>query len=205
MVESGASFCGDCGRFLRTPTPQQETVGPPRSNGLTSLPQPQPIPPPEQSSKNWFTKLPFLKQLSLVVSAVGLICVLVGYKHQNWQVFSWSISTGDPAVGADPIVTNVNLLGLGWFTLGGYWFCAVVFCIVRSFHREMSKALKPIPSLQEIEQQLRAEGYDPSLQDVIAVEQQLKSERNEAALTAGAIYLGTKLAARQASGKKPPL
>jgi len=53
----------------------------------------------------------------------------------------------------------------------------------------------------ETDAELRAEGYNPSLQDVIAVEQHLKSERNEVALIAGGLIVGLHVMARQANGK----
>ncbi len=61
--------------------------------------------------------------------------------------------------------------------------------------------IKPIPDLTAIDQQLRAEGYDPSIADVVAVHQHLTSQRNEAAFLAGALVIGPQLLARQAQGK----
>jgi len=58
--------------------------------------------------------------------------------------------------------------------------------------------MKPVPSLAEIDAQLRIEGYDPSIADVVAMHQDLTSQRNEAAFFAGALVVGPHLLARQA-------
>jgi hypothetical protein len=55
--------------------------------------------------------------------------------------------------------------------------------------------------LAEIDQQLRAEGHDPSIADVAAMHQYLTSQRNEAALLAGALVIGPQLLVRQTQGK----
>ena len=46
----------------------------------------------------------------------------------------------------------------------------------------------PIPSLQEIEAQLRAEGYSPSVADCVAVDGYLRRNRNEK-IALGAVFL----------------
>lgn len=58
-----------------------------------------------------------------------------------------------------------------------------------------------MPSLAQIDQQLRAGGYNPSVADVVAMHEYLTSQRNEAAFFAGALVVGPQLLARQAQGK----
>jgi hypothetical protein len=63
-------------------------------------------------------------------------------------------------------------------------------------------AFSPVPSLQEIDQQLRQEfpGCEPSLADLIAVESRIKSERNEAAVFTVGLLIGVHWAALQTQG-----
>ena len=57
-----------------------------------------------------------------------------------------------------------------------------------------------MPSLAEIELELRSAGYNPSIADVVAMHQHLTSQRNEATFAAGALAIGPQLLARQAQG-----
>jgi hypothetical protein len=79
--------------------------------------------------------------------------------------------------------------------------CQRVGYYLRLVWQVTDDALRPIPPLTEIDQQLRAEGYNPSIADVVAMQQHLTSQRNGAALTAGALVIGPQLLARQAQGK----
>jgi hypothetical protein len=103
---------------------------------------------------------------------------------------------------ADPASKTVNYAGT--YLLGGvvgFWML-VLFCgFLWTTDRALKVATKRIPSVQEIELQLRREGFDPSLQDVLAVEAHLKSNRNEGIVLAGALVLGAVALGRQASGK----
>ena len=82
-----------------------------------------------------------------------------------------------------------------------FWFIVLIVGLLRGFHQNLKTATTPIPSLQEIDRQLRLEGYQPSLQDLLAVEAHLRAQRNEAALAAGVIFLGLHEAARTSRGK----
>jgi drug/metabolite transporter (DMT)-like permease len=96
---------------------------------------------------------------------------------------------------------NTDPFGVGVVTLVVYWASVATFFYVRLVCRATDAAVAPIPSLAEIELQLRAEGYSPSIADVVAIEQHLKSQRNEAALTAAALVIGPQLLAKQAKGQ----
>lgn len=85
--------------------------------------------------------------------------------------------------------------------LGTYWLWVFLIRWIRFTTGMVGEAAKPIPSLHEIDAQLRAEGYEPTLQDLLLVEQRLKSERNESAVLAGGSLIAMRSAARQANGK----
>jgi hypothetical protein len=72
---------------------------------------------------------------------------------------------------------------------------------LRLIWQTTGEAMKPVPSLAEIDQQLRVEGHDPSIADVVAMHQYLTSQRNEPLLTAGALIAIPQVLHRQAQGK----
>lgn len=84
-----------------------------------------------------------------------------------------------------------------------FWPPVGLGALLWGFHKNLQTAAAPIPSLQQIEWQLRQEGYEPSLQDLLAVEAHLRSRRNEAALVAGAIFLGLHEGERISRGRWP--
>jgi hypothetical protein len=64
----------------------------------------------------------------------------------------------------------------------------------------LHQAMEPIPEPVQIEAQLRAEGYNPSLSDVMAVRQMFVQRRNEGLLVAGIGFGGLYLAHREMHG-----
>lgn len=100
---------------------------------------------------------------------------------------------------------GVHFIQASLFLFFGWWLIAGGIALGVKYHRAVQgavdDAIRPIPTLGEIDQQLRAEGYVPSVQDCIAVEQHLKSNRNEALLTVGALTLGVQALSRTAQGK----
>ena len=129
-------------------------------------------------------KIRVFRCLSTIVTVVGFVFVIL-------QAF-------DPH---GHIYQNTNLFGIGLVILCGYWIPVAAFLYIRTVCRVTDQALASIPSLAEIELQLRREGYDPSIQDVVAVEQHLKSERNQSIVVLGALVIGPQLLARQARGE----
>jgi hypothetical protein len=140
------------------------------------------------------------------------------WKHALWRLLVRSTVWSILALVAGIVLTLVNsgqngnphsrflntvsgVLIAPVFAVALIWVFVIIIGMLWSIHTNLQVAVKPIPSLAEIEAQLRAEGYNPSIQDVIAVEQHLKSERNEAALLAGGMIVGLHLMARQANGK----
>ena len=136
----------------------------------------------------------FLWRFSITLTSLCLIGAIVGAVV---AVASWR---HNPAAPPSPAV---NLIVLCAGVLAFDRLFAILFLFVPAVHRNAKVALQPIPSLQEIDQQLRLEfpGCQPSLQDLIAVEARIKSERNEAALVTGGLLIGIHAAGRVASGK----
>ena len=92
-------------------------------------------------------------------------------------------------------------IGIGW--LLGYWLILGMIWYLRAIWVSFHQATVPIPSLQEIDAQLRQEGFNPSIADCVAVEQHLRANRNEAFLVNAALVFGPTLLAKQAQGRRP--
>ena len=82
-----------------------------------------------------------------------------------------------------------------------FWFLVAMGAYLRLVWRTTGEAMKPVPSLAEIELELRRVGYKPSIADVVALHQHLTSQRNEAAFLAGALIAIPQVLHRQAEGK----
>ena len=96
---------------------------------------------------------------------------------------------------------SFNLAGISALAFVGIWTCVAFGTFMWGFHCQLREAFKPVPSLAEVDAALRAEGYDPSIADVVAMHQYLTSQRNEAALITGGILIGIHAAGRIAEGK----
>ena len=59
------------------------------------------------------------------------------------------------------------------------WLFGFLYYGWKTMSGAVDAATTPIPSLQEIEAQLRAEGYNPTLADCVAVDGYLRRNRNE--------------------------
>jgi hypothetical protein len=92
-------------------------------------------------------------------------------------------------------------LGAG-LVLFGIWFCLVLLLIARFVWRASGVAFTPIPGPAEIETQLRAYlGRQPTLKELNAMQQMIKSQRNEALLGLGAVFGGLYLGGRVFKGR----
>jgi len=141
-------------------------------------------------------------QISLVLTIVAVVFIWYGWKHPHRVLFNeTAIDTNVPDANQRLAPQAVSPPAFGLVLLLGYWAIVCSFLYARAVLRLTGEATRPIPSLAEIEVELRRSGYNPTIQDVIAVEQHLKSERNEALLAAGALIIGPQLLARQAKGK----
>lgn len=143
-----------------------------------------------------------LKRFSWLVTIVAAVFAAYGLADPR-AVFHQFGPVSDPT-GYDSGYT-IHYAQAALVLFVGYWVLVVVLKLAWAYHRAVQRTvdvmIKPIPSLPEIAAQLRAEGFDPGIQDVIAVEQHLKSQRNEAAVMLGALVIGPQLLARQAQGK----
>ena len=161
----------------------------------TELPRaPQQVaPPPTRAPGAWkhalWRLLVKATVWSVIALVVGIVLTLLNGENANGNPHSQFLNT----------VSGVLLVPV--FVVAVIWLFVIIIGMLWGIHTNLRVAVKPIPSLAEIEAQLRAEGYNPSIQDVIAVEQHRKSERNEAALLAGGMIVGLHLMARQANGK----
>jgi hypothetical protein len=90
-------------------------------------------------------------------------------------------------------------IALGYLVI--FWCGSFLFFYIRSLDRNLVQAFATIPSPAEIEAQLRAEGLDPTLQDVLLTHQYLTSQRNEAAVITGAMLVAIHHAAKVSKGK----
>ena len=152
------------------------------------------------SASRWSTS----KWISLWVTLISIGLLGLSIPFPRVVLFHWTIIGADPSNGDYvPVVWSFGFAVLGFAVLIGYWFCAAIFLWLRGMHRLGNEAHAPIPSLAEIERQLRAVGYDPSIADCVAIEQHLKSERNEKAVVYGALLIGGLAAGRVANGKPP--
>lgn len=133
---------------------------------------------------------------------IGLIVAAVGAHQVNAPNFNTTYTTVPAYPLIYPIAHSATVvLGIALLILVGFWFLVGMGCYLRLVWRTTGEAMKPVPSLAEIDQQLRAEGYVPSIADCVALHQYLTSQRNEAAFFAGALVIGPQLLAQQARGK----
>jgi Na+/melibiose symporter-like transporter len=92
-------------------------------------------------------------------------------------------------------------LGVG-ITIFCLWFCLVLLLIARYIWRLSGVAFTPIPGPAEIEAQLRAHlGRQPTLEEVAAMQQMIKTRRNEALLGLGAVFGGLYLGGHAFKGR----
>jgi hypothetical protein len=132
--------------------------------------------------------------LTLLVLAVCVLFVIIGAAAPKAVLYQ--LAKYEPADNANEF-QGQDAFGISYFAAAlilfiGYWFAVGSLWFIRFVWRLADQAGEQIPSLQEIDAQLRSEGHDPSLQDVLAVEQHLRSHRNEALIGLGALYVGTR-------------
>jgi hypothetical protein len=185
------------------PTPEQQRATAERYRGQrarqvhqpTELPHaPQQVAPPRTRAPGaWKHALWRLLVRATVWSVIALVAGIV------LTLLNGENADGNPHSQFLNTVSGVLIAPI--CVMAFIWLFVVIIGMLWGIHTNLKVAVKPIPSLAEIEAQLRAEGYNPSIQDVIAVEQHLKSERNEAALLAGGMIVGLDLMARKANGK----
>jgi hypothetical protein len=195
------------------PTPEHQEATARRYLGQRALVTPEPVeeatyqpPAPQQTADEPRRSLrkAFWHWARLVTlwTLIGLLVVAFGAHQVNGPNFNTTFTTVPaypaiyPSAHSATIVLAVALgvLAAFWFLVGMGYYLVLVW-------KTTGEAMKPVPSLAEIDQQLRAEGYVPSIADCVALHQYLTSQRNEAAFFAGALVIGPQLLAQQARGK----
>jgi hypothetical protein len=137
----------------------------------------------------------FWTLIGLVLAAIGG-CQVAGPHFKATGATVPAYATFYPL--AHP-ATFILAVSLG--VLAVFWFLVGMGAYLRLVWQTTGEAMKPVPTLAQIDQQLRAEGYTPTIADVVAMHQYLTSQRNEAAFLAGALVIGPQLLSRQAQGK----
>ena len=167
------------------------------SNEDRQLPQnaiPTILQRPEQPRAAWKTRF---WRAAVITTLVGVVCFVVGI------ALSLTEHNNASGIASNRFENTVS----GWLlaplaVMAFFWLFAIIGFFLVAVRRNAKIAFAPIPPLQDIEQQLRAEGYSPTLQDVMAVEQRLKSERNGAAVVTGALLVGMHIAVRRLEGSR---
>lgn len=108
-------------------------------------------------------------------------------------------------VGAGIIICIAGGASNGYLTLlGAAMVCSpwIYFFrwLIKVQSAALDQAMRPIPDPAQIDAQLRAEGYDPSIADVMALHRYLVQQRNEGLLVTGGILLGSHYLANRARG-----
>ena len=133
---------------------------------------------------------------------VGLIVAAIGAHRVEGPNFNTTYTTVPAYPTTYPLAHSATIVLAA--TLGAlvvFWLLVGMGAYLRLVWRTTGEAMRPVPSLTEIELELRRNGYDPSIADVVAMHQYLTSQRNEAAFLAGTLVIGPQLLARQAQGK----
>jgi hypothetical protein len=174
-----------------TPEPIQEAVSQPEAPVLG-----------EQPTKGFRAAFWHWARWLTLWTLIGFIVAAIGAHQVDAPNFSSTFTTVPAYPAIYPISHGATVvLGIALLILVGFWFLVGMGCYLRLVWRTTGEAMKPVPSLAEIDQQLRAEGYVPSIADCVALHQYLTSQRNEAAFFAGALVIGPQLLAQQARGK----
>jgi hypothetical protein len=180
------------GRLVLPPSaPLQKSMGPPEK----AVEADQPPATFSQMIWHWARWLTFWTLIGLIVGAIGA--------HQvDGPHFSTTYSTAPAYPAIYPTAHGATVvLAVALGVMVAFWFLLALGYYLRLVWRTTGEAMTSIPSLAEIDQQLRSEGYDPSIADVVAMHGYLTSQRNDAAFLAGALIVGPHLLARQAQGK----
>ena len=152
---------------------------------------------PDKPKRSW------QETLSLKVTLVGIACLVIGIFDRH-RLFTWTILPADPSEGN--YVASIWYFGfpiIGAVILVGYWCLAFLYLWLRLSAQIGRDAARPCPSPAEIETELRARGYDPSIADVMAVHAAAKREQYEnLALVAGWFALNVDIG-RRARGNPP--
>jgi len=128
---------------------------------------------------------------------IALIAAAMGGHRVDGPNFNTTYTTVPAYPQIYPIAHRATvILAVALGVLVVFWLLVGIGAYLRLVWRTTGEAMRPIPSLSEIDQRLREEGHDPTIADVVALHQYLTSQRNEAALLAGALVVGPQVLAR---------
>ena len=178
-------------RALATPVVVQEATHGPQAP-TTPSEAPRPTRGFRKAFWHWARRVTFWTLVGLIVSAVGA--------HQVNNHSDTGVVPAYPTM--YPLAHEVAIvLAIALGVLVAFWLIVGMGAYLRLVWQTTGEAMKPVPSLAEIDQQLRAEGFDPSISDLVSMHGYLTGQRNAAALFAGALVIGPQVLARQAQGK----
>jgi hypothetical protein len=156
----------------------------------------------------WYWTLAILATLFCIVAFVGgltwnILMHNVFTHHQSFFSSGW----GAVRTGSAIWIGALAFLILFWFFFLFIGFFVMWFKLGWGLTQN---AMKPCPTPAEIEQKLRARGYNPSVADVMAVHTAAKREQYENVALAGAWFVANHIlgdhmsaAGRAARGSKP--
>jgi hypothetical protein len=194
------------------PSPEQQEATARRFHGQRALAAPVvvqeasrcPVPPlePQRPARGFRRAFWHWARWATLWTLLGLIGAAIGGRQVDGPHFATTGTTVPAYPTMCPLAhaaTVVLAVALAVMVL--FWFLVGMGAYLRLVWQTTGQAMRPIPSLPEIDHFLRAEGFDPSISDLLAMDQYLTSQRNEAALLSSALVLGPQLLARQAQGK----
>jgi hypothetical protein len=178
-------------RALTTPVVIQEATDCPAAPSEAQ----QPTQGFRKACWHWARWLTFWALVALIVAAIGAHRV----EGPNFNTTYTTVPAYPEIYPIAHRATVMLAVALGVMVL--FWLFVGMGAYLRLVWRTTGEAMRPVPSLAEIELEQRRCGYNPSIADVVAMHQYLTSQRNEAAVVAGALVIGPQLLARQAQGK----
>ena len=132
----------------------------PKIDPLGSIPDER----PRRSFRDWCWKI---AKWSFLFFVIGLVWSVITDPSNEWPGFHLLQSAMMiPFAAILVVVIIVFPFAFGW----SMW---------KALSAAVDAVQTPIPSLQEIEAQLHAEGHDPSIADCVAVDGYLRRNRNE--------------------------
>ena len=137
------------------------------------------------------------------MALVGLILAAIGGRQVPGPHFNASGTTVPAYPTFNPLAHPATvILAVALGVLAVFWLLVGMGAYLRLVWQTTGEAMRPIPSLAEIEMELRQAGYNPAIADLVALHQHLTSQRNEAAFLAGALVIGPTVSSlAQAQGK----
>jgi hypothetical protein len=187
------------------PTPEQQAA----TAAKFAKPVPYPIDDlrptaaaPVEAQKRWYWKLAKWMSLFCFLAFVAGVVEMVVWRNSGHV--ETAHGSGLYLAGGPLMFASALTLCVFWMFFLFIGFFKVWFGLGWGFTKE---ALKPCPTPAEIEYELRARGYNPSIQDVLAVHAAAKREQYENVALAGGWFVANHLLGEhmRAAGQGPKL